>query len=96
MADVNEILEAARSLPPAEQLAVLQRLAHSLSASWSPLVGSSADFWAQRSIEDLAVNQGVPETSSVGDLGMPEWPADETADDVIAYMRAQRAADRGA
>ncbi len=94
--DVEEILEAVRSLPPAKQLEVLQSLARSLGESWSPLAQASADFWSGRSVEELAAEQGIPVASSLDKLTMPDWPADETADDLIAYIRSQREADRKA
>lgn len=94
--DVEEILEAVRSLPPARQLEVLQSLARSLGESWSPLVGDSADFWSGRSIEELEAEQGISVANSLDKLAMPDWPADESADDLIAYIRSQREADRKA
>ena len=94
--DVEEILEAVRSLPPTKQLEVLQSLARSLGESLSPLAEASADFWAGRSIEELAAEQGVRVARDLGELAMPDWPADETADDLIAYIRSQREADRKA
>ncbi len=93
--DVEEILEAVRSLPAVKQLEVLQSLTRSLSESWSPLVGASAEFWSRRSIEELAAEQGVPVAGALSALAMSGWPADETADDLIAYIRSQRDADRG-
>jgi hypothetical protein len=93
--DVDEILETLRSLPSAKQLEVLQSLARSLSESLSPMVGASADFWSQRSIKELEAEQGVPVAGTLSGLAMPGWPANETADDFIAYVRSQRDADRG-
>jgi hypothetical protein len=48
----EEILEAVRALPEAEQLEILQSLATSLGGSLSPLAGASARFWAHPSIEE--------------------------------------------
>lgn len=95
-ANVEDVLDAVRSLPPDEQLRVLQNLARSLNRSWSPLVEPSANFWSTRSIEELAAEQSVPTVSSLDRLAMPDWPADESADELIAYIRLQREADRGA
>ena len=92
--DVDEILDSLRTLPEVKQLAVLQALARSLGASFSPLVATSASFWAPHSIEELAAEQNAPDVGSIEALAMPGWPKDETADEVIAYIRAQREADR--
>ncbi|HLJ80651.1 MAG TPA: hypothetical protein VKT52_04125 [Ktedonobacterales bacterium] len=92
--DVDEVLDLVRTLPEAKQLAVLQTLARSLGASFSPLVAASASFWEPHSIEELAAEQNTPDAGSIEALTMPEWPKDETADDVIAYIRAQRDANR--
>lgn len=94
--DVEEILEAVRSLPPAKQFEVLQSLARSLGEPLSPLASASADFWSGRSLEELASEQGVHVARDLDELAMPDWPADETADDLIAYVRSQREADRKA
>jgi hypothetical protein len=92
--DVEDILKAARSLPPHEQLEVMQGLAQSLRMVLSPLASASAAFKANRSLAELIAEQKVPVVSDIQALAMPDWPEDETADDVIAYVRGQRAADR--
>jgi len=91
--DVDEILDLVRMLPEAKQLAALHALARSLGISFSPLVAASASFWAPHSIEELAAEQNTPDVGSVEALAIPGWPKDETADEVIAYIRAQRSAD---
>ena len=93
--DVRDILRAARALPPHEQLEILQGLVQSLAQAYSPLAAGSAAFWAPRSLEYIANERGVPAVSDVRALAMPDWPADETADDVIYFTREQRDADRG-
>lgn len=80
-------------LPAGKQLAILQALVRLLGVSYSPLVAASASFWAPHSIEELAAEQNTPDVRSIEALAMPGWPKDETADEVIAYIRAQRDAD---
>lgn len=87
---VDDILAAARSLPPHEQLDVLKGLAQSLADAFSPLVAASAQFWSRRSIDDLAREQHVPVVNDVAVLAMPDWPEDESVDDLIAFIRRQR------
>lgn len=94
MTEVEDILKAARSLPPHEQLEVLQGLAQSLGVALSPLASASAAFKANRSLAELIAEQKVQVVNDIRALAMPDWPEDESADDMIAYMRGQRAADR--
>ena len=94
--DVEDILSAGRSLPPREQLEVLRGLAESLAGAFSPLEAATNAFWAPRTLEELAAERRVPVVIDIRALALPDWPDDETADDVITYMREQRHADRGA
>jgi hypothetical protein len=93
--DAQDILRTARSLPLHEQLEVLQGLAQSLAQAFAPLADASAAFWSQRTIEDLLSERRTPVISDVQSLVMPvesSEPPDETADDLIAYIHAQRQA----
>lgn len=92
---VDDILEAARALPPHEQLEVLKGLAQSLADAFSPLAASSARFWSRRSIDDLAREQQVPVVDDISVLAMPDWPSGEPIDELIDYLARQREADRG-
>ena len=92
--DVEEILNAARSLPPQEQLVLLQGLAQSLAQALSPLAAGSAAFWRHASIEELARERHAAPETDLRALVMPDWPAEETADDIIEFVREQRRADR--
>lgn len=98
-AEVQDILEAARALPPFEQLQILQGLAQSLASSSSLVSVEAANttFWAHQSLEELAHEQHTPIFIDPGDLEffvMPDWPADETVDDLLDYLHNQRQADR--
>lgn len=92
--DVQSLLEAARSLPPEKQAELLQGIAQSLAQAVSPLAPASAEFWAHQSIEEIARQQGTHPFIDLESLAMPDWPPDEGADDVIAFVRAQRRMDR--
>jgi len=91
----EEILDALRALPAAEQREILRVLAHSLGESGSSLVDASSAFWTHRSIDELADEQGIRVAGDLGALAMPDWPEDEAADDLVAYVRSQRTADLG-
>ncbi len=93
--DAQAILAAARALPAHEQLEVLQGLVQSLARTYPPLEDISSAFWKQRSLDDLAREQHISAVSNVQALAMPDWPADETADAIMAYVREQRSLDRG-
>ena len=92
--NVHDVLEAARLLPPHEQLEILRELAQSLAQAFSPLDSASAAFWQPRSLDVLAIERGIPIITDVRDLTIAEWPEDETADDLLADLRATREADR--
>jgi hypothetical protein len=51
--------------------------------------GLPGDFWANKSIEDLAREQGVKPIQSVGELA-GEWPPEETVDEFLAFIREAR------
>ena len=92
--NVQDILKAARALPPHEQLVLLQGIAQSLAqALENPLAAASEEFRAQRPIEELAQERDVPVVTDMHALAMPEWLDDETADDLISFVQEQRAAD---
>ncbi len=94
--DVQDILKAARALPAQGQLELLQGLVQSLAQSLSPLANTSGAFWRAPSIEELASERHVGPVTDVRTLAMPDWPADEAADDLIGFVREQRRADRTA
>lgn len=92
---IDDIVAAARSLPRAEQLEVLRRLAESLGGTDPTLESLAAGFWTSRSLDELAAEQQVAAVTDVQTLAMPDWPEEERADEVIAFVREQRQADRG-
>jgi len=50
-------------------------------------VGS--DFWANKSIEQLATEQGVQPIKNISSLAI-EWPEDESVDEFLALVREVR------
>jgi broad specificity phosphatase PhoE len=92
--DVEDILAAARSLPRAQQLEVLRRLAESLSGTDDALEAAALGFWAFRSLDELAEGQPIAVGADVRTLAMADWPDEESTDDFIAFVHDQRHADR--
>ena len=93
---VEDILAAVHGLPPQQQQEVLRRLTESLTIAHSPVDLAADDFWASRSIDDLARAQQVAPVADIHALALPDWPEDESADVLIAYVYTQRRADRRA
>jgi hypothetical protein len=83
MTTVEEVREAARRLPPTEQLQLIQDLLRGLQQGYL----GRAD----------TIPPGVRRTAPITDLSELEgdfWPEDESADDINTYVAQQRAADR--
>jgi hypothetical protein len=93
-ANVDELLEAARSLPPDQQLELLRGLAQSLGQGLSPMAPASAEFWTHRSLGEIAQRQRITAFRDTGAFAMPDWPPDESVDDLIAFVKNQRWSDR--
>lgn len=87
----QEVIDAARTLSPPEQLEVVQAISQSLAHEY-PYALRSAAFWASRSIEDIAGEQRTPTVTNVGALAADFWPQEESADDLLDFITAQRRA----
>lgn len=91
--EVRDILNAARALPPQEQLELLEGLVHSLTQRLSPLGSASAAFWQNTSLDQLLSERKADVVSDPQTLRMKDWPSDEELDDLIAFVHDQRLAD---
>jgi hypothetical protein len=89
---LQTVLEAARALPPLEQLELIQELTQFLQENY-PFALNAVTFWSPRSLEELAQDQATPVVSDVRTLAVDFWPADESADDIIDFVAARRRAD---
>ena len=47
------------------------------------------DFWATKTVQDLAHEQGVPPLQSLEDLA-GEWPAEDSIDEFLALVHKAR------
>jgi hypothetical protein len=50
---------------------------------------SQSDFWKNKTVEQLAVEQGVKPIKNLADLKF-DWPADDSIDDLLALVREVR------
>ena len=83
MTTIEEVREAARRLPPVDQLQLIQELLRGLQKGYQqPTDSIPAGIRRAAPVTDLA------------DLAADFWPEDETADDINDYISKQRAADR--
>ncbi|MFI5379239.1 MAG: hypothetical protein ACHRHE_08080 [Tepidisphaerales bacterium] len=48
-----------------------------------------SDFWSNKTIEELAREQGVKPIRSLDDLA-GDWPAEDSIDEFLAFIRAAR------
>src|SRR5262245_60693148 len=83
-ASVEDVLQAAQRLSPAEQLELIQAISQSLLHRY-------------RQTEADTIPQSVKRTAPIADLAQLAadfWPDDETADDINDYIAQQRREDR--
>ncbi len=93
---LRTLLEAAQTLSNQEKLELIQRLSASLRHHDEAMGDGSddPDFWRSPTLETLAAEQAVAPVTNVRALTAAWWPDDETADDLIAFIRHQRQEDR--
>jgi hypothetical protein len=51
--------------------------------------GTGSEFWQNRTIEELAREQGIDRPQNLAELHL-DWPADESVDDFLALVREVR------
>lgn len=90
---LQEVIDAARSLSPLQQLEVMQAISQSLAQDY-PHALRSAAFWDSRSIEETGGEQQVQTVTDISSLAVDFWPDEESADDLLGFMAAERRADR--
>jgi hypothetical protein len=91
--DVEDILAAVRGLPPHDQREILRRLTESLVPDEKAIERANENFWNSRSIDEIIREQQVAPIYDLRTLAFSDWPEDESVDDLIAYIYAQRAAN---
>lgn len=91
-ATLRALLKKAQRLSHHEKLELIHQLSASL-AHHDEATGDgspASDFWQPRTLETLAAEQDVPPVTNIHELVAAWWPRDETADDLIAFIRQQR------
>lgn len=92
-AQLEMVIDAARSLPREQQHRLIEALLEQLNAKPS-LEHMSKGFWHPRSIQELAAEQQVRVVEDVKDLVVDFWPKDEAVEDFLTYIYQQRKLDR--
>jgi hypothetical protein len=90
---LQHAIEVARTLSPREKYELIEVIAHSLVQT-DALEALSAAFLRGRTLDELIAEQQPPVINDIAALAADFWPEDESADDINAYIDAQRHADR--
>ena len=86
------VLRLLRQLPPRDRLHVVNQILPELEQDL-PSLPASSDFWHGAELATLAEEQGVYAVDNFQAL-LGGWPEDESIDDFIASMHAERQRNR--
>ena len=86
------VLRLLRQLPPRDRLHVVNQILPELEQDL-PVRSASQDFWRSADLGTLAEEQGVYVVDDFQTL-LGGWPEDESIDDFIAGVRAERQRNR--
>lgn len=89
---LQQAIEAAQRLSPREKYQLIEIVARSLTLV-DALETGTATFLRGRTLDELIVEQQPPVITDIGALAADFWPEDESADDINAYIEAQRRAE---
>lgn len=83
---------AIQSLSPTERQQLLQILiqSDSTSKSQADLKALSTQFWQGTSLQQLRTTQTPTTVHSLKDLAADFWPAEDSIDDFLTFLREQR------
>ncbi len=90
----DPVLRLLRQLPPRERLHVVNQILPELEQDL-PSLPASSDFWRSADLSSLAEEQGIYAVDNFQAL-LGGWPEDESIDDFIASVRAERQRNRSA
>jgi hypothetical protein len=90
---LQRAIEAAQTLSPREKYELIEVIARSLVHT-DALESRSAAFLRGRTLDELIAEQQPAVIADISALAADFWPEDESADDINAYIEAQRHADR--
>ncbi|MFL5804834.1 MAG: hypothetical protein ACJ8CR_24205 [Roseiflexaceae bacterium] len=90
---LQHAIEAAQPLSPREKYELIEVIARSLVQA-DALEARSTAFLRGRTLDELIAEQQPPIIDDISLLAADFWPEDESADDINAYIEAQRHANR--
>ncbi len=90
---LQNIITATRALSARDKLELLQVISHDLQQTFD-FAEATAQFLGRQSITDLVHTDSGVVVTDVQSLKVDFWPENETADDINAFVAAQRKADR--
>ena len=84
----QKVLQLLRQLPPRERLRVIAEALTDLEQDLSD-TSPISDFWEGVDVRALAESQGVQPVDDFDAL-LGGWPEDESVDDFVLFVRAER------
>jgi hypothetical protein len=88
MMEEQKVLQLLRQLPPRERLRVIAEALTDLEQDLSD-TSPISDFWEGVDVRALAESQGVQPVDDFDAL-LGGWPEDESVDDFVLFVRAER------
>ena len=92
-ARVKSLIKSVRELSPGEQLELIRAVTQLLDLSRKHDL-SGEDLRECKSLDEIEQSQPAAVVSSIEDLAVDFWPADEPVDGLIDYIYRQRQEDR--
>ena len=90
---LQQVIAAARTLSPRDQLELLQVIAQDLQQA-DAFAQASAAFRSPRSLDELIQTRSAPVITDIRSLAVDFWPDDESADDFNQFIAERRRAER--
>ncbi|RME56503.1 hypothetical protein D6779_10530 [Candidatus Parcubacteria bacterium] len=90
--NLQRLINSACTLSPLEQVELLRAISHFLYQHYQNALPTS-DFWHPRTLDEIASAQPVGIVQDISALRIDVWPEDETTDEFIEYVYAQRKED---
>ncbi|MEZ4713174.1 MAG: hypothetical protein R3A44_38655 [Caldilineaceae bacterium] len=88
-ANLQTLIHSAEKLTPVEQVELINAISNFLYLHYQQEL-RAVDFWQPQSIEAIVASQQTQPASDISTLKADFWPADESADDFIAFVEQQR------
>lgn len=86
---LKNLIQAAESLSPSEQIELISAVSHSLQNKY--LNSEHNPFWQSKSLEQLAQEQHIQPISSLNTLASSTlWPENESIEDFLLFLSQER------